>query len=264
MEPPLSAMSPPLGPSRTQLAVQKSLQALQDAVALHSNLPQEHCAHILAEIEKLKETAQVADVTATRERELRIAAEASARQIQRDFDSKKKQDAEVVQGLKKELDAVREKFGSLTWERFKSDGAKAGKHINGLTGCRTVRVFESLFGILNIGGAFEQLRIRDVGLEHESNSVRHAARALSPKDFMLLTLMRLRMGLTEEDLAWLFGVSKSVVCRAFESCLLHMFHGFHLLFPPPSLAMREKTMPLQFKTRFGGRYRPGIQNHCSL
>ena len=63
----------------------------------------------------------------------------------------------------------------------------------------------------------------------------------------------MRMGLTEEDLAWLFGVSKSVVCRAFESCLLHMFHGFHLLFPPPSLAMREKTMPLQFKTRFGGR-----------
>jgi hypothetical protein len=150
-----------------------------------------------------------------------------------------------MQGLKKELDVFRDKFGSLTWERFKADDLRAGRHINGLTGCRTVRVFEALFGILNIGGAFEQLRIRDMGLDYESNSVRQAARALTPKDFMLLTLMRLRMGLTEEDLAWLFGVSTPVVSRAFESCLLHMFHGFHLLFPPPTLAMREKTITVK-------------------
>ena len=152
-----------------------------------------------------------------------------------------------MQGLKKELDAVRDKFGSLTWERFKADGMRAGRHINGLTGCRSVRVFESLYGILNIGGAFEQLRIRDVGLVYESNSVRQAARSLMPKDFLLLTLMRLRVGLTEEDLAWLFGVSQPVVSRAFESCLLHMYHGFHLLFPPPTLACARRQCPCNSK-----------------
>ena len=93
-----------------------------------------------------------------------LLSEETARKAQRHFDAQKKQDADVMQGLKKELDAVRDKFGSLTWERFKADGVRAGRRINGLTGCRSMRVFESLYGILNIGRAFEQLRIRGSGI----------------------------------------------------------------------------------------------------
>ena len=78
------------------MAIQKSLQALQDAVASHSNLPQEHCAHTLREIQKLKDTAKDAAASASRERERRVAVEETARKAQQEFDAQKKQDAGVM------------------------------------------------------------------------------------------------------------------------------------------------------------------------
>ena len=67
---------------------------------------------------------------------------------------------------------------------------------------------------------------------------------------LFLTLVRLKTGMTAASAAFLFGVSESVVCRTFESGLLHMYHCFRVLFKPPTLAMMARTCPPKVRARF--------------
>ena len=154
--------------------------------------------------------------------------------------------------LKSELLGEQASFGHLSWSTFKADPIRSAKHISGLTSCRTVKIFEALYDILNLKGAFENVRVRDKGLEYQSTKIRQEARKLLPRDMLFLTLMRLRSGMTQDDLAFLFGVSDSVISRTFESGLLHMYHCLNVLFKPPTLKMMAKTCPKQFRARFGG------------
>jgi hypothetical protein len=246
LHPPGAIQSPPITINRYQARVVQSLQALQTAVATKSNLPHSHCAHILAELDKLKVDVDNA-LAASQE------ANQLLEQIQVQLREEKSKHTACMELNATLLKAIHQSFGKLTWENFKSDYTTASKHINGLTSCRSVRVLESLYDMLNIAKSFEQLRLRHNGLDYDSQSCRINARSLTTKDFMFMTLMRLWTGMSVDDLAWLFGVSSSVISRVFETVVLHMYHCFKALFPPPTLDMREKTMPAQFLARLGGR-----------
>ena len=67
---------------------------------------------------------------------------------------------------------------------------------------------------------------------HQSNKGR--PRSLSPMDEFFLTLVRLRLGLLEQDIAYRFGVSQSTISRVFTSWINFMYLQFKQisLWPP--------------------------------
>ena len=68
-----------------------------------------------------------------------------------------------------------------------------------------------------------------------------------------MTLMRLRLNLQINDLAYRFRVSKSTVSRYFLLVLHIMFKRMKFLIHWPNREDLQKTMPLQFRRNFGGR-----------
>ena len=72
------------------------------------------------------------------------------------------------------------------------------------------------------GPAASRLLYRDSRrVLHQSNKGR--PRSLSPMDEFFLTLVRLRLGLLEDDIAYRFGVSQSTVSRIFTSWINFMY-----------------------------------------
>ena len=57
--------------------------------------------------------------------------------------------------------------------------------------------------------------------------------------------------MTENVVAWVFGVSQSTASRVFEMWLLHLQFALGETFPPPDAKMRKHTFPPSFKRRFG-------------
>ena len=74
-------------------------------------------------------------------------------------------------------------------------------------------------------------------------------RALSLMDEFLLTLMRLRLNLMLEDLAYRFRVSSSTASRIFLKWLdlMYMYVRLNFLVAWPSRDIMEKNMPMVFK-----------------
>ncbi|XP_072047344.1 uncharacterized protein [Amphiura filiformis] len=70
---------------------------------------------------------------------------------------------------------------------------------------------------------------------------------------MMLVLMRIRLNLSEQDLAYRFNVSQSTVSRIFRATLDVMFTRLqHLIIWPEREVLRD-TMPMQFRKEFGQR-----------
>ena len=84
-----------------------------------------------------------------------------------------------------------------------------------------------------LGPSGSQLLYRDSKkVLHQSNKGR--PRSLSPMDEFFLTLVRLRLGLLEQDIGYRFGVSQSTVSRIFTSWINFMYLQFqHIPLWPP-------------------------------
>lgn len=69
----------------------------------------------------------------------------------------------------------------------------------------------------------------------------------------MVVLMRLRLNLSEQDIAYRFGVSQSTISRTFRTTL-NILHAClkHLIIWPEREVLR-KTMPMQFRQEFGKR-----------
>ena len=87
-------------------------------------------------------------------------------------------------------------------------------------------------------------------IQSGAESKRLRQRSLPPFEEFFMTLVRLRLGLVEEDLAHRFGVSQSTVSRI--TCTWINFLYMKLkelpLWPPKELV--KANMPQQFKTRY--------------
>ena len=72
-------------------------------------------------------------------------------------------------------------------------------------------------------------------------------RALSQKDEFLLTLMKLRLGSTNADLAQRFGISRSTVSTIFNTWVKILANELKCLIYNPSMEVVKKTLPKKFK-----------------
>ena len=158
-----------------------------------------------------------------------------------------------LQELSATLGLAQHNFGCLRWENFARCGDRAERHINDLTGVRSVELFLGLYDLFNIKGAAESLQQRNMTLEY-TNNPRLKGRKLRPIDGMFLCMIRLRTGMTSEHVAWLFGVGVATVSRVFEMWLMHMHVCFQVCFPPPDAKMRQHSCPKEFIAKFKTDY----------
>lgn len=80
---------------------------------------------------------------------------------------------------------------------------------------------------------------------------RKTGNTLSASQIIILTLMKLRLGLQFTDLGYRFGVSKQTASRAFYSCIHTMYFKMKgMVYRPPKEEV-VNTMPECFKNNFG-------------
>ena len=72
--------------------------------------------------------------------------------------------------------------------------------------------------------------------------------ALSLEDQLLVTLMRLRLGRLEQELAYMFNVDAGTISRVFNKWINFLYMRLGMIPIWPEWADVEKTMPETFKT----------------
>ncbi len=82
------------------------------------------------------------------------------------------------------------------------------------------------------------------------SSKRCRSRTLTPKDEFFLVLVRLRLGLMEQDLAYRFEISQSTVSRIISTWINFLYLKFKEIpmWPPRDLV--RANMPKQFKEKY--------------
>jgi hypothetical protein len=73
------------------------------------------------------------------------------------------------------------------------------------------------------------------------------SRKLPQKDELLLTLMKLRLGSTNEDLAQRFGISRSTVSNIFNTWIKILANELKCLIYNPGMDVVKRTLPQRFK-----------------
>lgn len=115
---------------------------------------------------------------------------------------------------------------SLHESSFEKDEEK----VRFYTGLSTMSVLMSIFDLIS------------PGLPHRES--------LSKFQQFLLTLMRLRLNLSVQDLGYRFGVHSSTVSRVFQRCIDQMYSSMSFLVFWPGRDELYSTMPLSFKDKF--------------
>ena len=98
------------------------------------------------------------------------------------------------------------------------------------TGLPTMEVFLAVFELISPG-----LPLRD---------------SLTKFQQLLLTLMRLRLNLSVQDLGYRFGVHSSTVSRVFQNCIDVMYTSMGFLIHWPDREQLRLTLPTSFKPKF--------------
>ena len=81
----------------------------------------------------------------------------------------------------------------------------------------------------------------------------HAKCSLSHFQKLILVLMRLRLNLSVQDLAYRFNILKSTVSRTFKIVIGVMYDRMHPLVMWPDRDSLRYTMPIVFRVHFGVR-----------
>ena len=84
-----------------------------------------------------------------------------------------------------------------------------------------------------------------------TSQISDTTRSLKPGLCLLMTLMRLRLGLQLEDLAHRFGISTSTASSVFEKWLFYLYVYLEPCINWPDRETLYKTMPEAFKAEFG-------------
>ena len=120
------------------------------------------------------------------------------------------------------------------------------RDVHFFTGLLTYAVFLCLLRFLE--PLLSNLRYRsDVSQRDCATPVSCRTRALSPTDELFLTLMKLRLGLLNQDLAHLFNISVTSVSRIFRTWIVFLDQQLRPLITWPSRDAIDAVMPPQFK-----------------
>ncbi|XP_067126808.1 uncharacterized protein [Centruroides vittatus] len=79
------------------------------------------------------------------------------------------------------------------------------------------------------------------------------SRKLTPFQEMIVCLMRIRLNLSLEDLAYRFNISKATICRIFDKWLHILYIRLSRLIVWPERDVLQKTMPKEFKKTIGSK-----------
>jgi hypothetical protein len=150
-----------------------------------------------------------------------------------------------INELEKELLVLNERAGTVTVihlrvTQIENDDTKVSFY----TGFPSYKHFKACFDFL--GPAVDHLEYRD-SLKVLPKSKKGRPRSLSPIDEFFLTLVRLRLGLLEQDLAYRFGISQSTVSRIFTTWINFIYIQFKQLPIWPPKEIINAYMPQPFK-----------------
>lgn len=147
------------------------------------------------------------------------------------------------EGLKKDLECaqsllVKERF---RLDNFKGDNAKIAFH----TGFPSYGAFSAFYNFL--GPAVNELCYSSKHKDGQEETKRCRPRILPPLEEFFLTMVRLRLGLMEQDLAYRFGISQATVSRIVFTWINFIYVKLKEipLWPPRKLLL--SNMPKQFK-----------------
>ena len=83
---------------------------------------------------------------------------------------------------------------------------------------------------------------------------RRRTRRLDPENQLFLTLVKLRLNLKHQDLAFRFGISESVVSRYLTTWICFLFQHLKEIEWAPSVQQVAATLPLAFKDKYESTY----------
>ena len=149
-----------------------------------------------------------------------------------------------ITSLKEEVAALKEELNNQSFqlENVKDDDSKMLFY----TGFQSYRAFESFFHF--VGPAVNMLRYSDKSSDDPVKKGR--PRILNPSEELFMTLIRLRLGLMEQDIAFRFVVSQSTVSRIVITWTNFLFLELKKipLWPPKEVI--TGNMPKQFKEKY--------------
>ena len=134
--------------------------------------------------------------------------------------------------------------GAFHLENMKHDHSKVAFY----TGFPSYAHLEVCFDFL--GPAAMNLQYKDTSTLIEKGRKLGRPRSLPPLEEFFLTMVRLRLGLLEQDIAYRFGISQSTVSRIFATWINFIYHQFKgiPLWPPREYIRTH--MPQVFKNRY--------------
>ena len=143
------------------------------------------------------------------------------------------------------------KTSTFTWRKIKTDAK-----MKFYTGINTIVLFNKIFRLIQ---PFLSDLIYWKGLKHAKDfskvkdQICNTPKKLSQRDDFLLILMRLRLGLLNEDLAERFGVSPTLCSYIFTTWikLLSKVLGKALVVWPPRESIREHLPEIFLKSGYG-------------
>lgn len=148
------------------------------------------------------------------------------------------------------IELLRTKISELEQLKFRLSNIKNDDiKVSFYTGFTSYGILDALFTFL--GPSVESLSYSKFESENQrGNSKRCRPRTLPPLEEFFLTLVRLRLGLMEQDLAYRFGISQSTVSRITTTWinLLYLKLKEIPLWMPKGLV--HATMPQQFKKQY--------------
>ena len=203
------------------IASDEPLSPADDTACSTEDQHQQEMAALHTEIDRLKQ-------------ELQLQKEAASLfQKERDY-------------LKQLLSAERKKQSNFSMEKIKH----SDKLVSFYTGFPSYKELEACFNVIDPGKNGENILYIDGHTSDDKRRPSSKPRKLDVKDEFLMCLVRLRLGLFSEDLAFRFNVSKSTVSRLWLSWLNFMYLRLGQLDIWPTQDSIRKTMPHSMKEKY--------------
>lgn len=162
--------------------------------------------------------------------------------------------SEKIQELNKTVRSLKAQLYGKQDKGLKSSDLKSDQTVKLLTGIPSKVAFDKLFEIVK--GSLKKVSYWSGG-KKTSTKGRYfkkspkkfgPKRAISEKDEFLLTLMKLRLGSTNADLAQRFGISTTTVSGVFNTWVKLLACELKCLVYNPSIEVVKKTLPKKFKS----------------
>lgn len=168
-----------------------------------------------------------------------LVSEEVCEKLFRDLEAKEKELSDYISALLKdnqarvkEADMLKSKLADLVMNEDNMKGQD--NKVKFYTGLTTFSLLLHVFNLVS----------QKVNLQSSKCS-------LSKFQEFLIVMMRLRLGLAEQDLGYRFGVHQSTVSRIIDRWLAPMSHALERLIVWPERDVLQKTMPLSFQETWG-------------